>query len=462
MRAALITLVASTAALGQISTVGDLVVVQDPGGQITNLLTGGAVLPAPAEQFCRAAYNSARSLLPDDYDGVITFSTYEGWNDINNVWMGPPVRADATCIGRTDAPWAGTYNSTRLGQCVFMGTLGHTTPFFPGVPPAEPLPADPDADWAPSVGIPLPGVKSLTGIEMLGHEYGHHWLLGLEFDLADGRGVQSYIRATTGQDPESNSPGHPNQHYSDLTDSRSVMYGECITPLDGGTYLLAGCERKYSHLDQYLMGLRAPSEVSPMLVLEDLAAPGQGTDSVSMSRTSSRTQGNLLPHLVGAQDVIRAMGARVPAYPDAKRCWRVAFVVVLAPGQTAIPPAMLQKVQAYQRRWTPWFSSATDGRGAMETRLGNYPCPNPVVDTDAGVEPDGGADAGVEPDGGAEVDAGSGEPPDAGHEPVDAGDQCLSCGETKKLRPGCGCGQAGGFEALGLLALATVLALRRR
>lgn len=467
MRLALVVTLVAGSALGQIWTVGDLVVVKDPGGAITGLLTpGAAIIPSPQEQFCRAAYNTARNLLPDDYDGVFTFSTYEGWSDLSNVWMGPPVRADATGIGRADAPWIASYNSTRLGQCVFMGTLGHTAGFVPGTVGAEALPPDPDADWSPSIGIPIPGFSSLTGIEMLGHEYGHHWLLGLDFDLADGRGRQSYIRATTGQNPESGDPGHPNQHYSDLADSRSVMYGECITPLDGGSYLFQGCPRKYSHVDQYLMGLRGPGEVSPMLVLEDLAAPGQGTDSLGMSRTASRTQGNLLPHEVGAADIIRAMGPRVPAYPSTQRCWRVAFIVVLGPGETSVPAAMLQKVQRYQQRWTPWFDYATDGRGAMETRLGNYPCPNPEVDAgvDAGVDLDGGADAGLEADGGeadAGADGGQGEELDGGAEPVDAGDQCLSCGYIKKIRPGCGCGQASGFELLGALGLALALALVR-
>lgn len=464
---------ASTSSTAQVSTVGDLYVVQDPSGSITNLVASmmpGSIFPPPQEQFCRAAFNAIRaSGAPDDFDGVFAFSTSDQITDLSNVWMGPAVRSAATGIGRDGVfPSVNTYNSTKLGQCVYMGALGTTKGFIPGLPGSEPIPADPDADWSPSLGVPLPGVTSLTGIEMMGHEYGHHWLLGIEFDQADGRGKQHFIRALTGDNPEGGQMGHPNQHYSRLTDSRSVMYGECITDLGGGSFKLQGCPRKYSHIDQYLMGLRGENEVSPMMVLEDPAAPGQGVDSLPMSRTSSgQTVSGLVRHDITAAEIIRAMGPRVPAYPNAQRCWKVAFIVVLAPGQTAVPAAMLTKVQKYQQRWGPWFNMATDGRGTMLTSLTGPGCPTP--DGGVVVEPDAGV---VEPDAGmAEEDAGVVDPPDAGGGEVitptpDAG---TTKGPTKeetrvdigttKLRPGCSCGAA---EGLVLAALVGLLARRRR
>jgi hypothetical protein len=308
---------AASAAYAQVSVVGDIVVVQDPTGAITNLVTGmnpGAAIPSPQEQFCRAAYNQMRTVLPDEYDGIISFTTSEALTDLSNVWQGSPVRSDGSGYGRTDSPWANTYNGQKIGQCVFMGTLGRTAPLFAGLPPGpEPLPADPDARWKPSLGILFPGVESLTGIEMLGHEYGHHWLLGIEFDQNDGRGRQAFIRAFTNDDPEGGMPGTPNQHYSHLADSRSVMYGECITDLGNGSFSIGGCVRKYSHIDQYLMGLRAPSEVTPMMVLEDPASPGQGVDSIAMaSNATPIVVSGMVRHDITADEIIRAMGARIP------------------------------------------------------------------------------------------------------------------------------------------------------
>lgn len=462
-----------------VQMVGDIVVVQDPNGAITNLVSNmGAFIPSPQEQFCRAAFNVARANgLADEFDGIISFSTHEQWTDLQNVWQGPPVRADGTGYGRQTVPWANTYDSSKLGQCVFMGTLGQTAGFIPQLR-TTPLPNNPDDEWAPSIGIPIPGVKSLTGIEMLGHEYGHHWLLGIEFDQADGRGRQHFIRGYSG-DGDNGQQGSPNQHYSHYADSRSVMYGECITDLGNGSFRVAGCERKYSHVDQYLMGLRGPSEVSPMMVLEDPSDPGKGVDSIAMSRSSSKTVNGLVRHDITADEIVAAMGARIPAVPSARRCWRVAFVVVLSPGQTAIPQAMLDKVNRYRARWEPWFNFATDGRGTMDTRLNGTGClpfggdggvvlppfDAGIAPTDAGQgEPDAGSE---EPDAGTpveELDGGQGGE-DAGANPVtpgaDAGVDYMPPDELGKLRPGCGCAALPGAELLALAGLA-LLARRRR
>jgi hypothetical protein len=259
----------------------------------------------------------------------------------------------------------------------------------------------------------------------------------------------------------------PNQHYSDYADSHSVMYGECITDLGGGSFKFQGCPRKYSQLDQYLMGLRAPCEVSPMMVLVDPMMPTEGVDSISMSATAAPiTRSGLVRHDISIDDVIRAMGVRNPAYPAANRCWRVAFVVVLAPGQNSIPTDMRTKVLKYQQRWPGWFFEATDYRGAMITRITGPGCPeqdggpvfDPICPPDGGTEP---FDAGMEP-----FDAGI-EPEDAGVE-MDAGGEMLTGGtdaghmdDLSKLRPGCGCGAADA-AAWGLLAAALLLRPRRR
>ena len=451
-----------------VSTIGDIVVVSDPNGAITGLVTGQAIMPSPQEQFCRAAYNAMRTALPDEFDGIISFSATDGvFTDIHNVWQGSPVRAAGSGIGRMDAPWASSYNG-KISQCVFMGTLGKTAGFFPGAPGIEALPPDPDSNWKPSLGVPIPGIESLTGIEMLGHEYGHHWLLNVEFDQADGRGKQHFIRGFEGGNE--NSSGSPNQHYSAYSDSRSVMYGDCLTDLGGGSVKFEGCVRKYSPIDQYLMGLRGPTEVPPMMVFEVANDPGHGSAALAMARGSSRTENGFVRSDITIQEIQAAVGSRVPAYPHAKNCWRVAFVVVLAPGQTQLPAAMLAKVQKYQQRWGPWFSFATDGRGTMDSRLSGNGCLVPTVDAgtpDAGAEePDAGVlDAGLDADAGvAEPDAGAPleeQPPAEEPYAPSKADTWVDLGNTK-LKPGCGCASLTGFEPLALGLALAALRLRRR
>ncbi len=62
-------------ASAQVSIVNDVVVVQDPGGQI-NALVGFdnmSIFPSKQEQFCRAAFNAARQGgLGDNFDGIFS------------------------------------------------------------------------------------------------------------------------------------------------------------------------------------------------------------------------------------------------------------------------------------------------------------------------------------------------------------------------------------------------------
>ncbi len=465
--------VTSQVALAQVVTnVGEVIVVQDTTGGITSLIAGDPgpnIYPSVQEQFCRAAYNAVRaSAHPDVYDGIISFSTSGEINDIMNVWQGSPVRPAGGGIGRDTVNFqTDKYNSNRISQCVFMGTLGKTKGFIPGLA-VEPLPSNPDSPWRPSIGVPIP-IDSETGIEMMGHEYGHHWLMGITYDLNDGKGKRHLLRGTQsngGGEGGGETMGTPNQHYSALADSRSVMYGSCITPLGNGQYHQAGCVRKYNHIDQYLMGLRGADEISPMLVLEDPSDPGNGVDSVAMAANSSGKDVSGTPYMVTGDSILRAMGPRVPAYPAAKHCWRMAFVVVLAPGETQISPTMYAKVERYRARWSEWFGFATDGRGTMDSRALGDICIDGYR-TDGGVYsyPDAGqpvADGGtaVVPDAGMVVEPGT----DGGMVVVmlpDGGIECTGnlC-EIAKIKPGCGCGSASGLELFGLLGL-LALAVRR-
>lgn len=426
-------------AFAQVSTLGDLVIVQDPQGALISGM-------APQMTFCAGAFNAMRLALADQYDGIFAFTTYEGWTEMQNTWQGMPVRVAASGIGRGNT--AGelismpvTYDSQKLSQCVFMGTLGMVQGMF-GLPPTEPLPADPDAPTK-TMGV----ADGLTGLEMLGHEYGHHWLLGVEFDLGDGAGPRHFIRGFD--------EGEVNQHYSAYAGSGSVMYGDCITELGNGKYRAEGCPRKFNHIDQYLMGLRAPEEVDPMLLLDD--GTGQGSAAGPQPIGSSTTYSGMTRYDVGADDLIRAMGPRVPAAGAAQRCWKVAFVVVLGPGQTQIPTAMQQKVEAYRSRFGAWFNAATDGRGMMETRLG-FQCPV-ETGTDAGVETDGGAELDAGEDAGA-ADAGEGGPGCVGSACAEEAKDAGVSDETTKLRPGCGC-SSGALPGVALLALLALLGRRR-
>ena len=101
----------------QVFDMGEVVVVPDPSGAITNLIAGDVgpnIYPNRQEQFCRAAYNNMRaSGHADEYDGIIAFSSSNQVSDLSNVWQGSPVRSDGSGYGRTNSPTMNSYNSSK-------------------------------------------------------------------------------------------------------------------------------------------------------------------------------------------------------------------------------------------------------------------------------------------------------------------------------------------------------------
>ena len=437
---------------------GEVVVVEDTTGaqhdpEQQNFLLGLATT------MCQFASNGLYGLKPDDFDGVVMFTTHPMNTmdlGIQNVQRGNIVRQTdhgLSPLGFGSLTPATAYGSpAKLSQCVYMGSLGQ-------------LPLDPDAQATTLFGGILPISMGITGAELMGHEYGHHWLVWSTYDKNDGTGPQALMRGDSQSD--TTMPANPNGHYNAYADARSVMYGSFITQTAPGQYSMAGGVRKYNEFDQYFMGLRDPSEVSPMLIVDD--GSHRGHDIQPLWRTAS---GSLTgtPISVDIADVIRAVGRRAPAYPNTQKCLRVAFVLVAHQGHTATA-AEIAKVDAWRQRFESWFSFATDGRGSMDTSLtpGLGKC---AVPTDAGVV--------VVPDAGpvvVEPDAGVVEVPDAGTvEVVDAGmvDMPVADAGTppskedtkidltpRGFRPGCGC-SSGGDIIFALIAVGGLLRRRKR
>ncbi|RMG18664.1 MAG: hypothetical protein D6729_06700 [Deltaproteobacteria bacterium] len=445
------------AAIAQVRHVGNVAVIEDLTGAIHD--QSGFWTP---DRTCRETARVFFGCHDDEYDVLVTFTT-KPLDAIHNVAQGTPVRQDVQGIGFTQWDNSADYGSAgALQHCVFMGDLAQ-------------LP-DPDGPVKVLFGVPL----GITGIELLGHEFGHHWLLFAEYDLGDGRGPQHEWR-------QWDDSGGPNGHYAGSVDSHSVMYGNFITDNGDGTFTRCGGDRKYNHFDQYFMGLRAPAEVDPIFLVSDGTGMGDpsGAEAKGACSTISGTRVDIT-----VDDVIRALGPRVPDASSAQHHWTAAFVLVHEAGN---PPSAedIQKVEAYRSRFEPWFTWATDGRGSVETRLGPLTCTG-LPPTDGGM-PDAQGQDGGQPDAGGPADAGgppSGDggippPSDAGAEDAgavdgpsgsDGGTLCelIACDggaaadagggtgyETLPSEGGCAC-DAGRSSAASALLLTLGVLLRRR
>lgn len=144
----------------------------------------------------------------------------------------------------------------------------------------------------------------------------------------------------------------------------SHLEGNDIEDLGGGSFRTVAAGQRYSPLDQYLMGLRGPAEVAPFFFVRGpfgVADTDPGRDPrVGVSFRGSRKD-------VSIEDVIAAIGPRIPPAGQAPNRFRQAFIFV-AVGE-APDPADIQRVDRFRGAWEPHFQRATDDRATVGTQL---------------------------------------------------------------------------------------------
>jgi len=191
-------------------------------------------------------------------------------------------------------------------------------------------------------------------VSLLGQESGHRWLAFLEF--RDRTGTQS--DALLGRDLA---------HWSFFFDSdASVMEGNDIEDLGGGSFRTTAAVRRYSALDQYAMGLLPPAQVPSFFYVESPT-----NMSASRTRESAPEVGvtfNGTRRDVPINDVIAVLGARSPAAADSPRIHRQAFIYLVSKGKTA-DPGQVSKLDTIRKAWETFFLQATDGRMRANTAL---------------------------------------------------------------------------------------------
>ncbi len=196
----------------------------------------------------------------------------------------------------------------------------------------------------------------VDGFEILGHEVGHRWLARLRFRDGQGRSSTALL-------------GRGLVHWSFFLDSRaSVMEGNQIEDRGGGRFETVEITRGYSALDQYVMGLRASEEVPPFFYVDEAdnfrpnrAFKFSSTPEVGISFTGVRRD-------VRIEEVVAALGPRVPHAAQAPRLLRQAFVLV-ADEKAPATDARRTAIARIRARFTPYYRQATDGRGAVDSTL---------------------------------------------------------------------------------------------
>ncbi|MEK6630457.1 MAG: hypothetical protein AABY89_06965 [Acidobacteriota bacterium] len=191
-------------------------------------------------------------------------------------------------------------------------------------------------------------------LSLIGQEAGHRWLAFLQFRDVNGTTSNALL-------------GRDEAHWSFFADSdASVMEGNDIEALGGGSFRTVAAVTRYSPLDQYVMGLRGEAEVPPFFYVENPVnvQPERQADSAPrVGVTFSGTRRDVL-----IQDVVAVMGRRQPSVADASRLHRQAFIYLVSAGKQT-DPTILSKLDRIRREWESFFFAATEKRMTADTRL---------------------------------------------------------------------------------------------
>ena len=189
---------------------------------------------------------------------------------------------------------------------------------------------------------------------VMAHEFGHRWLAFARFLDAANLSSNALL-------------GRQGAHWSFFADTDgSVMEGNDIEDLGDGSFRTVGAARRYSPLDLYGMGLIDQSEVPPFFFVQDPVSVIPSRTSESAPRTGVRVQGTRRD--VTIEEVIAALGPRVPSAAEAPRTLRHAFVYVTAAGAPTTTAAV-RKLDRFRLAFEQFVSAATGSRLIVDTSL---------------------------------------------------------------------------------------------
>jgi hypothetical protein len=191
-------------------------------------------------------------------------------------------------------------------------------------------------------------------LSLIGQETGHRWLVFMRF-LDHTRQASTALL------------GRDEAHWSFFVDSdASVMEGNDIQDLGGGSFRTVAAVQRFSLLDQYAMGLVPESEVPAFFYVENPTNVQPSSRSDSAPRVGVTFNGTRRDTLI--QDIVAVMGPRVPSSAESPRVHRQAFIYVVTAGKT-LDQTQVAKVDRIRQAWETFFLQATDGRMRAETRL---------------------------------------------------------------------------------------------
>jgi hypothetical protein len=192
-------------------------------------------------------------------------------------------------------------------------------------------------------------------MSQVGHELGHRW-------AADARALVNGETITLGPTHWATGVHLPAAFPYGRAIEADAMGGSTWKDNGDGTYTQLDRDyyspaKGFSWLGLYLMGLAKPEEVPPFFILRNLQRTGQQDAEGHPIFRGDKT-------VITIQDVIAAMGPRVPDSDHSQKKFNTAMVVMTMPGQ---PPSkeLLTAAANIGERWIVYWSKVTGGRSAV-------------------------------------------------------------------------------------------------
>ena len=275
----------------------------------------------------------------DAYDTVIVFNDLDMDASDFSLAHAYTVRNEIRGIGEFIYDSGPVFGSPRrLSAFVNMGALSG----YPGSPAA-----------------PISGLPHSSMLTILAHEVGHRFLAYTPFkDPETGELSDALL-------------GRQFAHWSFfLNSSASVLEGNAIKDNGEGTsprFQTTAATQTYSLLDQYLMGLRDPSEVPPTFLVTN------ATSTTGSLGNASRTpevgvEFDGVRKEIRVEDIIEAVGPRRPDTSVSQRQFRQAFVLLVDEGAQPRPES-LRTLRQLRRWWLSFFDLHSEARASSSAEL---------------------------------------------------------------------------------------------
>ena len=192
-------------------------------------------------------------------------------------------------------------------------------------------------------------------MSQIGHELGHRWAADASA-LVNGDTIQlGPVHWATGVHLPAAFPYNRPYEADAMGGSTWKDNGDgTYTQLDRDYYSPA---KGYSWLGLYLMGLAKPEEVKPFFILRNLHRTGRMDADGHPIYTGDKT-------VITIQDVIAAMGPRVPDFDHAQKKFNTAIVVMTMPGKQPTPE-LISAANHIAEHWIAYWSKTTGGRSVM-------------------------------------------------------------------------------------------------